>query len=175
MLDLSIISGRVLDEQGHPIREAVVGAAGARDVSVARTNAQGRFSLGIASPGPVRLLARRKGYLFAIHAGVAPWTTGLELVLARGGSLSGRVVAAPLPGRFRVRVRRWDGSGWMRTRMASTLRRHDGRFNVTRLPAGLYEIAVEADGFAAEAPAVYDLRAGEQIFGIEIPLRPDAR
>src|SRR5688572_14307020 len=94
--DLTVIGGRLLDENGVPIREAVVGAAARKDTAVARTNAKGRFALSINAAGPVRIVARKKGHVFGIRRDVKPGTTDLELVLPRAGGMTGKVIARPI-------------------------------------------------------------------------------
>lgn len=167
MLDLAIIGGRVVDEAGAPVRGALVGAAGRADRNVARTNDQGRFTLGLLAAEPVRVVARKPGFLFGIAGRVDPWTLNLELRLARGGSVSGRVTGDPLPRRWRVRL-----SGRGTIRWGSTLCRGGGLFSVTRVPAGRYDVLVDAPGHRLEVPVSIDLGPGESIEGLDLRLRP---
>ena len=168
--DLAIIGGRLLDEKGAPIREALVGAAARKDTAVARTNARGRFALSINTTGPVRVVARKSGYVFAIKRDVEPGTQDLEIVLPRAGGMTGRVVARPMPKRFRVIVTRIEPDRRVRATGCSVLRLPGGLFSVNRLSPGVYELAAESDGYAGE-PFVIDLEPGEIIAGIELRLR----
>src|SRR5437867_567026 len=117
MLNLAIIGGRIVDERGVPVADALVGASGRRDRSVGRTNPDGRFSLGIVADEPVRVMARKPGFMLAIRGRVRPWTDDLKLVLSRGASVAGRVVARPLPRRIRLKLVRWEDGERTRMRM----------------------------------------------------------
>jgi len=171
MLDLAIIGGQVVDDKGHPVRNALVGAAGGRDQGVARTNARGRFALGLVAPEPVRVMARKPGFVLEMRGGVAPWTMDLRLTLRRSGSLSGRVVADPAPKRYRVRLLRWEGARAVPAMAGCVLRRPGGSFSVTRLPAGIYEVRIEAEGYRSEPEAfAVDVAPGDEISGLEARL-----
>src|SRR5258706_9810999 len=106
--DLTVSGGRLLDEKGAPIREALVGAAARKDTAIARTNARGRFALSINAVGPVRVVARKSGHVFGIRRDVAPGTLDLEMVLPRAGGMTGRVVARPIPKRLRAVAHRTE-------------------------------------------------------------------
>src|SRR5688572_15235699 len=128
--DLSIIGGRLLDEKGQPVREALVGAAAPKETAVARTNAKGKFALSINATGPVRIVARKNGHVFGIRRDVKPGTTDLELVLPRAGGMTGKVIARPMPKRFRILVNRIESNRKIRASGCSIL----------RLPGGLFSI-----------------------------------
>lgn len=168
--DLAVIGGRLLDEKGAPIREALVGAAGRKDTAVARTNARGKFALSINAAGPVRIVARKKGHVFGIRRDVKPGTLDLELVLPRAGGMTGKVIARPMPKRFRIVVHRIEADRRTRATGCSILRLPGGLFSANRLTPGVYELAAEADGYSGE-PFVIDLEPGEIIAGIELRLR----
>ncbi len=168
--DLTIIGGRLLDEKGAPVREALVGAAARKDTAVARTNARGRFALSINAAGPVRVVARKSGHVFAIKRDVEPGTQDLEIVLPRAGGMTGKVIARPMPKRFRVIVHRLEPGRRVRATGCSVLRLPGGLFSVNRLSPGVYELAAESDGLVGE-PFVIDLEPGEIIAGIELRLR----
>jgi len=170
--DLTVIGGRLLDERGAPIREALVGAAGRHDRAVVRTNAKGRFALGINADEPVRVVARKPGHTFGIRREVAPGTLDLEMVLPRAGGLMGRVIAHPVPKRFKVTLHRIEARGRVRATGCSVLRLPGGLFSVSRLSPGVYELCAEAEDHSGE-PFVIDLEPGEVIAGIELALRRD--
>lgn len=172
MLGLAIIAGRVLDERGRPVADAIVGASGPLDRSLGRTNRQGRFRLGIVTEHPVRILARKPGFLFAALHRVDPDSPDVELVLHRGAGLAGRVVADPLPVRFRVRLFHWHGGRGRRVPGGCVLRRPGGRFSVSRVPAGLYEVVAEAEGYVCPGGAIVRVDPGETVGGLELALVP---
>jgi len=168
--DLTVIGGRLVDERGAPVREALVGAVGRHDRVVARTNSQGRFALGINAAEPVRVVARKSGHAFGVRRGVAPGTLDLELVLPRSGGLTGRVAARPMPRRFRVTLWRFEAGECVRAKGCSVLRLPGGLFSVSRLTPGVYEVRAEAEGCAPASVSV-DVEAGEVVSGIELRLR----
>jgi len=118
----------------------------------------------------VRIVARKKGHVFGIKRDVKPGTQDLEIVLPRAGGMTGKVVARPMPKRFRVVVHRIEADKRTRATGCSILRLPGGLFSVSRLTPGVYEIAAEAEGYTSE-PFVIDLEPGEIIVGIELPLR----
>ncbi len=160
MLDLSVISGTVVDDRGRPVRRAVVGARSRDDMSVASTNGRGRFALSIVAAEPVRVLARKFGYAMTIDSRVPPGKDDLVLRLERGAELRGRVAGDPLPRRWRLELLRWEGHERVPARGVSMLRRIDGTFSATRLVAGVYELRVSAPGFAEDRVA-FDVDAGD--------------
>jgi len=159
MLDLSVISGRIVDERGFPVRRAVVGARSRDDMSVARTNEHGRFALSIVATEPVRVLARKRGHVMAIDPKVAPGADDVCLRLERGAELSGRIIGER---GWRLDVRRWEGHERVAATGASVLRRPNGRFSVTRLISGVYEIRVSVAGHPVDN-VVVDVDPGEVI------------
>jgi hypothetical protein len=161
VLDLSIggapVSGVVVGaETGEAVARAQVWASskpsGARAPASATTGPDGRFHLDL-EPGDYRLGVSAEGYgdarseLTVGDAGVAD----LRLELARGLSLSGRVV--DVRGRGLGGIEVWasagkgpDGSsGWATTRP-------DGSFHIGGLEAGSYTLAAghELSGFAVQ-------------------------
>ena len=167
--DLTIIGGTLKDEKGAPVREALVGAAAKKETAVARTNARGRFALSINAAGPVRIVARKKGHVFEVRRDVKPGTQDLEIVLPRAGGMTGKVVARPMPKRFRVVVHRIEADRRTRATGCSILRLPGGLFSVSRLTPGVYELAAEAEGYTSES-FIIDLEPGEIIVGIELRL-----
>src|SRR5262245_46856630 len=172
--DLTVIGGTLRDEKGDPVREALVGAATRKETAIARTNARGRFALSINAAGPVRIVARKKGHVVGIRRDVRPGTQDLEIVLPRAGGMTGKVIARPMPKRFRVVVHRIEAGKRTRATGCSILRLPGGLFSVSRLTPGVYELAAEADGLVGE-PFVIAFEPAEIIVGIELPLRRAAR
>ena len=166
MLDLTILSGRVVDETGAPLRQALVGAKGDRDCSVTRTNAEGRFSLGLIAAEPVRVMARKRGFLLGVQGGIDPNAQDLQMVLHRSTGLHG-TLAGDRPRRYEVKLRRFDGARFT----ASVHRAKDGSFSASRMPAGVYELEIQAKGYVMESPVVLDLQAGEELIGLQVELR----
>ena len=77
-----MISGRILDDRGLPVADALVGAAGADDTNIVRTNERGLFSLSIISHDPVRILVRKSTHELWLLLGEVPvraWPVGLGL------------------------------------------------------------------------------------------------
>ena len=148
------VRGRVTDEQGQPVRGAVVrggpDAAGDWDaVRSAATDERGRFELAGFSPGrPLpTLTASHRDFATAVKRQLPAPRAGeaatVDFVLTQGGAIEGRVRDS--------RGRRIEGvlvrSDWgLDYRSTRTDRR--GRFRLEHLAEDTYCIAVEADGYA---------------------------
>jgi hypothetical protein len=82
-MKLRMLSGRVVDREGHPVPEAVVLQSGdGPRRSRATTDAQGRFEIGGVASGPAFLFAEKQGFRFGgtlIGAG----DQAVEMVLDR--------------------------------------------------------------------------------------------
>lgn len=85
------VKGRVLDERGEPIDRADVRAKGSGTGGYATTDPAGRFGLDTLPEGPVELEVSAKGFR-AAKAMVAPGQSAVDLTLARGLTVSGRVI-----------------------------------------------------------------------------------
>lgn len=88
------VTGSVVDASGGPVTEALVSVRagpGGAVVATARSNVDGRFSLGVA-PGPVEITARAEGYSQAPASALLAPAGGIILYLAPASGISGRVV-----------------------------------------------------------------------------------
>lgn len=164
--------GVVQDEQGQPVAGVTVRALpqpstprpDIPEVDMARTAPSGRFRLRRLESGiPYRLQLAKRGFAPAT-AELPPLVPGrpvsdLRIVLRKGRTGFGRVVnraEQPVPG-ARI-VLRPALSGSLQMRMTLSLHSDDtgyeavtgsdGRFEVRDLPAGAWELAIQARGYA---------------------------
>ncbi len=199
------VSGRVTGPDGGPVAGAVVSAqpggrgdalevlgAAAFGGSPVLTAADGAFLLrGVAPSERTVLRATAEGFLggsssrFRVSAGGA--AEGIEIRLARGGSIEGRVTSldgAPVPGAAVRASGRPEGRvGPDSVPMpgggsASGFTGADGTFRLQGIGAGTYTLRVDAEGFlqasrrdvsvgeGAAANADFALEAGRVLAGV---------
>jgi uncharacterized GH25 family protein len=141
------VAGRVVDESGAPLADAIVTAGAIQDVGgTARTDRDGRFAIYGLGKKPLGLSASAKGYGTAYLRNVAPDTQDVELRLHRGGRLEGRVT--PAIESFSVLLYRWE-EDLGRNLLIRTVRggSKTGDFVVTDVAPGEYLVAVDAPGY----------------------------
>ncbi len=142
------VAGRVVDGASVPIEGANVSASN-EFASIARTDAEGRFSLHGLGDEAINLSASARGYGTAFVRGVKPDTAGLEIRLHRGGTVAGRIAADPLPGSFAVILSRYDE--FFRKEIRFETRTFSsaggGEFAVQDVASGEYAVEVEAPGY----------------------------
>ncbi|MFI5297527.1 MAG: carboxypeptidase regulatory-like domain-containing protein [Polyangiales bacterium] len=171
------VKGRVVDLAGGGIAHALVtltGKESGRSGGEARTRCDGagNFSAWI-DPGPFDANAASDGFVTEWSAGVAP-ATQLEIVLAPGATIVGRVVAAetgaPVAG-AKVSASPFGPEGGL-AEAASTRSGADGRFSLDRLEAGKWRTSAEVLGALGEAAGAVRLAAGETSKEVTIVLHP---
>lgn len=178
------LAGGVVDEAGEPVPGAEIRArvSGPADgprpypVDPVETGPEGRFRLSELTPSvPYRLSARAEGFA-PVEIEIGPLKHGtdpsrrprVEIVLSRGRTVHGLVLdeqGGPIAG-ARVALL-WQADPETRKRFLAGRRLdegilvfesrtgQDGRFTVIDLPAGRFELVVQAQGFAPyEQPGV---------------------
>ena len=108
-----VVTGRVLDHEGHPVRGARVGAESNRfgsDPPIVETDGDGRFRLGHLQPRETAITVQAKGHgPERIELDARTALPPVELKLGTPRTIQGRVVdrdGRPLPG-IRVTVAYW--------------------------------------------------------------------
>lgn len=155
------VEGRVTDRAtGAPVEGAQVTLLAGQATTLSPVSTvsgpDGGYVLAHVAPGPLLLLSvRAAGYeAGGLDAGalagrrvVAGETQGIDVTLARGATVGGRIVGEDgRPVAYATVAlldprRRWDGE-------ASSISDLDGRYLVTGLRAGTYEVRVAAPGYA---------------------------
>ncbi|MFV8749575.1 carboxypeptidase regulatory-like domain-containing protein [Nannocystaceae bacterium ST9] len=177
------IRGRVLDEDGAPVDDAFIQVSRLSESAVAsagqsRTMARGpgpailsdvdgRFTVGELAPGDYVVRAQRRGGGEAIADRVA-LGSAIELTIVPTGSLAGTIVAPgdSLPERFLVTAT--DSAQALR--VSDSFFRTEGRWQLSGLPVGSYEVVV--DSGAGTATLALELAAGERHDDLELVLQP---
>lgn len=153
-----VLAGRVLDEEAGPVAGALVTAGvpgedpydedpsdhGPRR---AESGADGSFRLRALPPGPLRMSAYLKGFSWAyleLEHAEAGAHEGLELVLARGLAIRGRLQwpdGTPAVGKLELS----DARGLPAASLIGGLQSDaDGSFSASGLDEGLYTLRAEA-------------------------------
>lgn len=153
------LTGRVCDHAGQPIANAIVLAGNLPRTRIAlgssvtfrqayapvriRTDEHGRFTISDLPPGPLEVHARAPGRVTSRVVLEADSDRDVELTLARGTSLAGRVTT---PGGEPIRAVVFAaGSAWHE--WAEVLCAEDGTFELEGLNPSRIALAVEADGY----------------------------
>lgn len=152
------VRGRVLDREGRPIADAVVGVKGAPGVPPRRTAADGAFDVEV-TVGSVRLTAVASGYARATSATVVVEPDRVaerDVRIEPGGSLGGQVTDASgaVPPGATVRA---VGNGGLRSDQRVNVGSH-GLWRIDDLAGTSAEVTVEAPGH--ETVVLRDVRPG---------------
>jgi carboxypeptidase family protein len=159
------LAGTVVDVGGQPIAGALVipfrGPAQAYNTQRSTTDGQGRFRIGVGSPSS-KIVALARGYspvVEAVDLGDAPSRNDLRIVLRRGRLVHGRVVDLEERPVANARVRLAEtpvrGGGFFplgfsiqKTPPLLTATRPDGAFEIAGVVAGVYDVTIDAVGYA---------------------------
>ena len=156
----STLTGTVWGPGNAPVAGAVVRAEPeaprwAISPRPAVSDAQGRYEIAGVDPGRYRVVARHKDFAPGLAVGVDVERGGdaqADVILDKGGTVTGRLVAGPEPRAVagRVSVQEIDGQPAPRP-LRDLLRAEagaDGRFRMEAVPAGSHVLAVTAPGYA---------------------------
>lgn len=161
------VTGEVLDPDGHPVRDALVGCDG---VTPAKTDALGRFTLP-KTAAACDAVAKHDDFADSAAVELKLGPDNL-LALRPQASIHGVVVAAddtPYRG-FVLSLHSFapaDGHAKMRP-YRQTFAHPQGRFQVTQLPAGTYVFNVGLRGRSGLKTQAIHVQAGEQLTGVKI-------
>jgi protocatechuate 3,4-dioxygenase beta subunit len=181
------ISGRVVDADGGPVADAFIdhsresdsaAAAAGRSRQSVRwgswgrqailTDTDGAFTLDELADGNYTIRAYRKGGGEAIIEGIAVGSTSVQLQIAETGSIGGVVVftGGGAPDNFSVTLNDKIQGTWR----SDTFFKTEGKFTISELPPGTYEVAVTAD--AGDATDTATLEIGADVTDLRIELTP---
>lgn len=151
----TVLSGRVIDDRGHPVEDAKVEANYLRDnVAMARSTksgADGTFVLGGLVEGPLLWLrGDADGHAGIQQQGVDADQTGYEVVLQRAGSVRGQVTLHSGEKPSHVEAKLEDASSGMtafrRGDGGSGKGDRDGHFTIEEAAPGNYTLRLSARG-----------------------------
>ena len=185
-----VISGRILDEDGGPIQDAVARiqvlfsgnpallgreSSLSRDVipiSPATTNADGEFVLrGIPLGAATNLEIQGPEYAKELHFKVSAGTKGLEFRLKREGRIEGRLsyteTGAPVKDATVALQGIHPTTGWGRTRVDTK-----GSYLLTNLAPGFYNLYLYKGpkGWTAVAKELIEVVKGQTVSNIDLTL-----
>lgn len=158
------LSGVVVDGRGAPIEGAVVSAyrqaRGLHPSGQGTSDPDGRFTVEGLDEGPHMLVAHHPAYQRARIGGVQTGSDAARVVMQDGGAITGRVVDSegqPVPAAtVLARVR----AGRLMRRSVSSVTTYDadGRFEMTGVPEGDFELVATARGFPPSEPVPVSVR-----------------
>jgi len=166
--------GRVMDITGGTVAGATVSASGS--VS-APTDEEGRFRIW-TRPGRAFFKASAEGYVQGFAAETTP-ATGVEIILAPGGSLTGQVIraddGAPLPGvGVNVLLGYADAYSSSAGSGGLTVTDAEGRFSVDRLATGRFSVVVDDADWEGRVPGTVGVDLFASVDGVVVEVSPRA-
>ncbi len=176
----------VRDSAGDPVSGAKVHAAPAtaggftfalhsRDLPA--TDAAGVCRVENLPFGPLLVSVSGEGFVSSLGNPVAPDRDAVEVVLRAGGAIAGRAVSAggKPPERVSVRAQRRKRDPFdLDLQVGDKEDQGGGRFRISGLKPGLYDLYVDAKGWARRRAAEVEVIAGETVDAGEIVLEPEA-
>lgn len=165
------IAGRVVDEQGAPVPEAMVMAIGKQQMTSSQSDGDGVFRFVGLEPGTWQLAAtsahHQAGAMVPVTLADKP-VTGVEVKVASAPHIIGRVEP---PGVAEVRIDHDLSTGTMMlwgaggaTSMAATHSGEDGRFDLTPVESGKQRlVAKAADGRRGKVEVVVPEKGAAEV------------
>lgn len=167
------ISGRVLDEAGAPIEGADLVAGNPDSAGVAKSAADGSFTITGLTEHPANLSAAKAGYGKVVKRNLAGNPKGVEFRLPKAGTLIGRLMIDQVPKQVQIILTRYDEE------LKQVIPADSGFFSFTDAPTfafanilpGKYWIEAQAEGYeTAEKPEVF-IDSGQITREVRIPMR----
>lgn len=164
LLEGKTLAGRVVDGEGRPVAEALVGASDL-DVEATRSSTNGDFRLQGLGRDPVNVFAHAKGYATKIAHGIAPGVEGLVIGLERAASVSGSI-ALPAPAEHAlVSACHFDATAQKELCVArQVVRPPEQRYFLDGLAPGAYDLVLEAVGYPVRRTSI-QVAAGQRLAG----------
>lgn len=180
------LAGRVVDENGAPIRRFIASATADWSAGPALDHTMhagafddeaGRFTLAGVPAGTWRVSVEAEGHVFSGEAPtvVVPLTAELVLTLGAAGRIHGRVVDPSGQPVAKARITRaasgeknpWAGMGDGDGATSDAA----GSFEIPNVPAGAWELSASHAAWAKSAPFAVTLEAGANVVDVVLTLR----
>lgn len=167
------LSGRVVDEGGRPVRNAMVLGLNERSYS-AITDAEGRFELFGLGERPLSVSVNARGFGTKLVRGVVPETADLVIPLVKGGGISARLEATPELEAFTLFLCRYETEVGQEIRTPCRAEEApEGRVLVRDIEPGSYRVEVDAPGYQAlDKPEVRVIPGETQAVTIRLKKSP---
>jgi protocatechuate 3,4-dioxygenase beta subunit len=167
------IAGRVTDLNGRPVQRAQVYASGAYPTpsyGTTETGPEGYYRIMSLKGGRFTVNVRAPGYETKMKTDVEADDENVDFVIAKNGSISGRVTASggavPVE-RFRVTLNvvgggpEGGGGGTPTFSKQKYFNSKEGKYTVEDVGQGLYEVVVSSDDHAPKTVPGVQVRQGE--------------
>lgn len=165
------ISGRIVDPDDRPIPGALVLAFTTYSTAV-NTDSAGKFAISGMLDQEISLIVSAPGFGTRHVWGLRPNTEGVQVQLARGGSVRGRFSAEAPPGPIQVALTRYETSlGRDMQRFPKVDFGEDGTFLLSDLDPGVYRIDAASPGHATLDRPTVTVVSGQETGGIVIRLQ----
>jgi hypothetical protein len=168
----ALVSGVVIDVTGGPVAGAIVQATSggedrARPLSAqtATSDEQGRFVLAV-QPGHIALLASAEGYAPGFASRTAP-ASDVEVIVAPSSSIRGLLVTDQGEPVANLRVLAQARGAGMRQALSDDL----GRFAISGLPPGSYQLRASGEGWLGDYPGTIALSVADAAEDIVVTVR----
>jgi len=167
------ISGRVVDEAGAPIPGADVIAGNPDSAGVAKSAADGSFTVTGLTDAPANISAAKAGYGKVVLRNLSGNPSDVLFRLPKAGTILGRVLIDEIPRQTQINLSRYDED--LKQIIPAESRFFalptTATFAFENVPPGTYWIDVLASGYeAAERPQVV-VGSGQITNEIRIPMR----
>ena len=172
------ITGSVVDTTRQPVVGASIVAKAVRPagtpLAAVVSGPDGAFIVNNTPPAVYDLECNAPEYVTATKSDVKDVTTGVQIVLVKAATYSGKLVTEsggePVK-KFRVRIRPSDGAAIRTATRNESMRDAEGKFEIKGLAPGMWDFEFTADEFAPLTVRGIAVREGEKVAAQDIRIK----
>jgi len=173
------ITGSVVDTTRQPVVGASIVAKAVRPagtpLGAVVSGPDGAFIVNNTPPAVYDLECSAPDYVTTTKPDVKDVTTGVQIVLVKAATYSGRLVtesAGEPVKKFRMRVRPSDGAALRTATRSESMRDAEGKFEIKGLAPGMWDFEFTADDFSPLTVRGIAMREGEKVAAQDIRIKP---